>query len=195
MMRFSWFGEKTVSDDKFLPQLMSDLNDEPQSTTPKVQLIAKSPNTKAAREILKSLPSLGERGVEFEAIFKQIPKKGPGSAVLKRVAAVYGMESAHRSVRIADVKNSGEVFEQVNFGDVAVWTGKPLRSMVSAPFSTDRLEYAKDGGDTMDFAALSFNSLWSVSASVDAKAINFRDEEKAPALDRLDGPPANLKVS
>ena len=124
-----------------------------------VQLIAKSPDTKVARELLARLPEFEAQGVGFEAIFTRLA----GTDVLSAVAEVYGAERARRCVRVVNVPEQGEIVEQVNFGAVAVWTGKPLKAWVSASFADGQLSEAGLGSDLAKMSAAAFRALWNVS--------------------------------
>jgi len=123
-----------------------------------VQLIAKSPDTKVARELL-ARPEFEAQGVGFEAIFTRLA----GTDVLSAVADVYGAEKARRCVRVVNVPEQGEIVEQVNFGAVAVWTGKPLKAWVSASFADGQLSEAGLGSDLAKMSAAAFRALWNVS--------------------------------
>ena len=125
----------------------------------KVQLIAKSPDTKVARELLARLPEFEAQGVGFEAIFTRLA----GTDVLAAVAEVYGAETARRSVRVVNVPEQGEIVEQVNFGAVAVWTGKPLKAWTSASFADGQLSDAGQGSDLAKLSATAFRALWNVA--------------------------------
>ncbi|MBA3068910.1 MAG: hypothetical protein FP825_10550 [Hyphomonas sp.] len=125
----------------------------------KVQLIARSPDTKVAREMLARLPEFEAQGVGFEAIFTRLS----GTDVLGAVAVVYGAETARRTVRVVNIPEQGEIVEQVNFGRVAVWTGKPLKAWVSTAFEDGKLSMSGEGSDAAQLASLAFRALWSVA--------------------------------
>lgn len=125
----------------------------------KVQLIARSPDTKVAREMLARLPEFEAQGVGFEAIFTRLS----GTDVLGAVAEVYGAETARRTVRLVNIPEQGEIVEQVNFGRVAVWTGKPLKAWTSAAFEDGKLSMSGEGSDAAQLASLAFRALWSVA--------------------------------
>ena len=116
----------------------------------KVQLIARSPDTKVAREMLARLPEFEAQGVGFEAIFTKLS----GTDVLAAVAEVYGAETARRTVRVVNVPEQGEIAEQVNFGRVAVWTGKPLKAWSPAPFEEGTLTMTGSGTDRAQMAGI-----------------------------------------
>ena len=125
----------------------------------KVQLIARSPDTKVAREMLARLPEFEAQGVGFEAIFTRLS----GTDVLGAVAAVYGDDVARRTVRVVSIHEPGEIVEQVNFGRVAVWTGKPLKAWVSTAFEDGKLSMSGEGSERAQLASLAFRALWSVA--------------------------------
>jgi hypothetical protein len=125
----------------------------------KVQLIARSPDTKVAREMLARLPEFEARGVGFEAIFTKLT----GTDVVGAVARVYGADAARATVRVVNVPEQGDITEQVNFGRVAVWTGKKLKAWSSAPFEDGQLAMTGEGSEAANLANLAFRALWSVS--------------------------------
>lgn len=125
----------------------------------KVQLIARSPDTKVAREMLARLPEFEAQGVGFEAIFTKLS----GVNVLAAVAEVYGAETARRTVRVVSVPEQGEIAEQVNFGRVAVWTGKPLKAWTSAAFEDGKLSMTGSGSDLAQMSGMAFRALWNVA--------------------------------
>jgi len=125
----------------------------------KVQLIARSPDTKVARELLARLPEFEARGVGFEAIFTRLS----GMDVMSAVADVYGADAARRTVRVMNVPEQGEIAEQVNFGRVAVWTGKPLKAWNSAGFEDGTLSMTGDESEPAKLAAAAFRALWNVA--------------------------------
>jgi hypothetical protein len=125
----------------------------------KVQLIARSPDTKVAREMLARLPEFEAQGVGFEAIFTKLS----GVDVLAAVAEVYGAETARRTVRVVSVPEQGEIAEQVNFGRVAVWTGKPLKAWTSAAFEDGKLSMTGAGSDLAQMSGMAFRALWNVA--------------------------------
>ncbi len=139
----------------------------------KVQLIARSPDTKVAREMLARLPEFEAQGVGFEAIFTKLS----GTDVLAAVAEVYGAETARRTVRVVSVPEQGEIAEQVNFGRVAVWTGKPLKAWTSAAFEDGKLAMTGAGSDLAQMSGMAFRALWNVA---EAPA-----NDAAPALKAL----------
>lgn len=141
----------------------------------KVQLIARSPDTKVAREMLARLPEFEAQGVGFEAIFTRLT----GTDVLAAVAKVYGAETAMQTVRVVDVPEQGEITEQVNFGRVAVWTGKKLKAWNSSSFDDGQLAMTGEGSEAAKLASLAFRALWSVA--------------EAPANDA--GPADDLRIS
>src|SRR3990167_2840794 len=114
----------------------------------KVQLIARSPDTKVAREMLARLPEFEAQGVGFEAIFTRLS----GTDVLGAVAAVYGDDAARRTVRVVSIPEQGEIVEQVNFGRVAVWTGKPLKAWVSTAFEDGKMSMSGEGSERAQLA-------------------------------------------
>jgi hypothetical protein len=125
----------------------------------KVQLIARSPDTKVAREMLARLPEFEAQGVGFEAIFTKLS----GTDVLAAVAEVYGAETARRTVRVVSVPEQGEIAEQVNFGRVAVWTGKPLKAWTSAAFEDGKLAMTGAGSGLAQMSGMAFRALWNVA--------------------------------
>lgn len=125
----------------------------------KVQLIARSPDTKVAREMLARLPEFEAQGVGFEAIFTKLS----GVDVLAAVAGVYGAETARRTVRVVNVPEQGEIAEQVNFGRVAVWTGKPMKAWTSASFEDGQLSMTGSESDLAQMSGLAFRALWNVA--------------------------------
>ncbi len=125
----------------------------------KVQLIARSPDTKVAREMLARLPEFEAQGVGFEAIFTKLS----GTDVMAAVAAVYGDEAARRTVRVVKVPEQGEIVEQVNFGRVAVWTGKPLKAWVPASFEHGTLAMTGRESDRARLAGTAFRALWNMA--------------------------------
>ncbi|MEQ9507054.1 MAG: hypothetical protein RLO80_12385 [Hyphomonas sp.] len=125
----------------------------------KVQLIARSPDTKVAREMLARLPEFEAQGVGFEAIFTKLSS----TDVLSAVAEVYGAETARRTVRVVNVPEQGEIAEQVNFGRVAVWTGKKLKAWSSADFDEGKLSMTGGGAPAAQMAGLAFRALWDVA--------------------------------
>lgn len=127
----------------------------------KVQLIARSPDTRVARDMLARLPEFEAQGVGFEAIFTKLS----GTDVVAAVAAVYGDETARRTVRVVNVPEQGEIVEQVNFGRVAVWTGRPLKAWFSASFEEGN--FSMTGRDTgqAKLAGAAFRALWNVAAA------------------------------
>jgi hypothetical protein len=141
----------------------------------KVQLIARSPDTKVAREMLARLPEFEAQGVGFEAIFMKLS----GTEVLAAVAEVYGAETARRTVRVVNVPEQGEIAEQVNFGRVAVWTGKPMKAWTSAAFEDGALALTGNDTDRAQLAGAAFRALWNVA--------------EAPANDA--GPVADLRIA
>lgn len=141
----------------------------------KVQLIARSPDTKVAREMLARLPEFEAQGVGFEAIFTRLS----GSEVLAAVAEVYGAETARRTVRVVNVPEQGEIVEQVNFGRVAVWTGKKLNAWTSAAFEEGQLSMTGSGSELAQMSGMAFRTLWRVA--------------QAPANDA--GPAERLRIT
>lgn len=125
----------------------------------KVQLIARSPDTKVAREMLSRLPEFEAQGVGFEAIFTKLT----GTDVLEAVARVYGAAAARETVRVVSVPEQGEITEQVNFGRVAVWTGKKLKAWSSSTFEDGQLAMTGEGSEAAKLASLAFRALWSVA--------------------------------
>ena len=125
----------------------------------KVQLIARSPDTKVAREMLARLPEFEAQGVGFEAIFTKLS----GTDVMAAVAAVYGDETARRTVRVVNVPEQGEIAEQVNFGRVAVWTGKPLKAWFSASFEEGNFSMTGRDTDRAKLAGVAFRALWNAA--------------------------------
>jgi len=125
----------------------------------KVQLIARSPNTKVAREMLARLPEFQALGVGFEAIFTRLS----GTDVVAAVAEVYGAETARRTVRVVDVPEQDEIVEQVNFGRVAVWTGKKLKAWNPAPFEDGTLAMTGAESGQAHLAGMAFRALWNVA--------------------------------
>ncbi|MFN7164958.1 MAG: hypothetical protein ACK4P2_09100 [Hyphomonas sp.] len=125
----------------------------------KVQLIARSPDTKVAREMLARLPEFEAQGVGFEAIFTKLS----GTDVLAAVAEVYGAETARRTVRVVNVPEQGEIVEQVNFGRVAVWTGKKLKAWTTADFEHGTLSMTGAGSQQAQMAGMAFRALWNVA--------------------------------
>lgn len=127
-----------------------------------VQVIAASPDAPVAREIFARLPALAARGVRIEAIFAKA-----GSSALVRLAAEHG---ARVPVRVMNLAAQGDIFEQVNFGAGAVWTGQKVKSAPAA-FEDGVLKMAGAGGDKAKMAAMAFRALWAVSdAAVSAGA-------------------------
>lgn len=141
----------------------------------KVQLIARSPDTKVARELLARLPEFEARGVGFEAIFTRLS----GTDVLGAVAEVYGAEAARRTVRVVNVPEQGEIVEQVNFGRVAVWTGKKLKAWGSVGFEEGTLAMTGEESERAKLAAVAFRALWNVAdeAANDAGPAGLRVAE------------------
>jgi hypothetical protein len=138
----------------------------------KVQLIARSPDTKVAREMLARLPEFEAQGVGFEAIFTRLS----GVDVMSAVAEVYGAETARRTVRVVNVPEQGEIAEQVNFGRVAVWTGKKLKSWTPSDFEDGKLAMTGAGSQQAQMAGMAFRALWDVAeeAANDAGPLGLR---------------------
>lgn len=119
-----------------------------------LQVIAASPDAPVAKEIFTRLPELAARGVRIEAIFARA-----GSSALVRMAAEHG---ARVPVRVMNLAAQGEIFEQVNFGAAAVWTGAKVKSAPAA-FADGMLNAAGAGSDKAKMAAMAFRALWAVS--------------------------------
>ena len=79
------------------------------------------------------------------------------------MAAVYGHATARSTVRVVNIPEQGEIVEQVNFGRVAVWTGKPLKAWVSTAFEDGKLSMSGEGSERAQLASLAFRALWSVA--------------------------------
>lgn len=98
----------------------------------RLRIMARSPGSRAVQAVLKQLHLLKKYGVQVEAVFLKIPDSGPGSAVMRRFAEVYGVDAAMKNVRILDNSDLAQAYETIIFGDTAVWTGKRLNAWFSA---------------------------------------------------------------
>lgn len=139
-----------------------------------VQVIAASPDAPVAREILEALPALAARGIRLEAIFAQA-----GRSPLTRLAADHG---SRMPVRVVNIPDQGEISEQVNFGDIAVWTGRKLKGREGAAFGEGQLKAAGEGSDKAQMARMAFRALWAVSAASMAISEPANDAAPVPGL-------------
>lgn len=142
-----------------------------------VRIVARSPATAAAREIMNNLAELHRQGVDVQAVFLNIPDKGPGSAAMRRFAEVFGAHKLTESVRVAGL-GCGDILEQINFGRVGVWTGKPIKA--AKPSTPEDGAYCEtsDNQRLAKMARAAFVSTWAVS-----NRMSQRDLKKAGVED------------
>lgn len=151
-----------------------------------LRLIAKSPASKAACEIINSLEELNAHGIEVQAVFMKIPSRGPGSAVLEKLAHVYGSEVAYQNVRIATFHGASALVEQVNFGRVGFWTGNKLKSIRSRKLGDGEYFDTSEDSNMADVARAGFVSSWNMSTRVDRRRVGRPETTRAlPQLSQV----------
>jgi hypothetical protein len=128
-----------------------------------VRIVARSPGAAAAREVMSNLAELHRQGVDVQAVFLNIPEKGPGSAMLRRFVELFGAQKLSESVRIAGFPGSGELLEQITFGRVGVWTGKPIKAMRTSTPEDGAYAETEDNQKLAKMARAAFVSTWAVS--------------------------------
>lgn len=128
-----------------------------------VRIVARSPATRTAREIMQKLADLHTRGIDVKAVFLNIPNKGPGSAAMRKFAEIFGADKVASSVRVAAFPGSGDLLEQVNFGRVGVWTGKPLKAIREAAPEEGTYAETTNNQKLAKMARGAFVSAWAIS--------------------------------
>ena len=144
MMRRTVFGyvdAKTWVDDWM--NRIPDVGPDPVDRT--ISLIARTPDSPAAKAVLQNADDLLARGLRVVGVYGEAPKD----------TRIVG------AARLADIPNAGRIQEQIVFGRQGLWSGASFEDRFLAGLQRGAFVTAQEAPDAPALARLRFASTWS----------------------------------
>lgn len=148
----------TAHTNLLITRLVSDLA---KTKKPIIQLMAKSPSSKAAQELLDHLSEIRAKGILVKAVFASAPSD---STFVTEMDKVYGAGAAHQLIRVSNLIKFDGAREQINFGKTAFWIGNRMNALMSAGLERGALHRVT--GKTARLSNIAFVSAWAHATPV-----------------------------
>ncbi len=125
-----------------------------------VRMLARSDGSRVSKAIWPRLRYLRDRGVKVVAVFTKFRTKKDERATLEEYENVFGAEAVASNIRVANMRQSDRLSEQLLLGKQAAWTGD-----VAPNGEVEATEMAPNDPN-LATARVSFNMVWSISDEV-----------------------------
>lgn len=153
----------------FLSGVSSEIgNNNPENRV--VRVLAKSADSPGAKAVWSRLEALSSHGIKVLAVFTNMGRKRTDRAALEQYAKICGADEAASNIRIARIRNSSRMVEQVQMGEKGVWSSSNKKA-------SENDLIGETDENSVSAAKIAFQMTWAISDEIDRSEVSGERRE------------------